>query len=202
MLSSDDFDNSYTIEEYKTLREEILARVRIQAQLEAFSLTAAGVIWGAGFVKAQSDPSPWLGVCAGLVMFAMAILASYESDAIFKLGSFIAAKYEIGAPFGLTWESTTYTSKDYKRPKFTRHSVYFCLLMIVNVIITCVVARGQYASASLPLLVTVTIALAISYPVWKIECAYNSKEAEIKKRLKNKDEKDGDSEGNGRVSVS
>jgi hypothetical protein len=183
MEKGEDFKNLYAIEEYKSLRQEILVRMNTQKQLELFSLTAAGVIWGAGYFKTQASAPLWMGTFAGLLILATGILAAYEATAIFKLGSFVAAKYEISGLFGLSWESITYTTRDTFKPRVIRHTIYYCVVMLVNVLMTLLATHTEQAWRYPHWVVTLVIGAGIYFPVKRIQVAYNTKDEQITRWL-------------------
>jgi hypothetical protein len=111
-------NNDWTLEKYRSLRSEVIERIKMQKQLEVFSLTAAALIWGGASISDVPEMALWVGVCAGLVVFACALLAAYESQAIFKTAAYIAAKFERDPQLGVCWDSMTH---DKRIPMYATH---------------------------------------------------------------------------------
>ena len=175
------------VEEYRALRKEIIERIKLQAQLEIFSLSAAGVVWGVAMFGRPGVSSLWIGICAGLLILACASLNSYESVAIFRASAYIAAKFETHPNSKLSWESFVVARKDHllKPLGVNRHVRYYVLLMMVNLLI----AMGRSAmdpkiwknwtNAVVLATILVFISFAMCFPVHEMRKAFKAKAKQI-----------------------
>lgn len=192
-------DNDWTLEEYKSLRSEVVERIKMQKQLEVFSLTAAALIWGGASISDVPEMAVWVGVCAALVIFACALLAAYESQAIFKIGAYIAAKFERDPELGLCWDSMTHDKRipmyATRRMPLNRHSIYYLMLILVNLCFSfgfaVSVGGGLQVDAStlIQAVVLVAVSASIIHPLVKNERAYSSKEQSTEKWIRILDER-------------
>ena len=179
-------DNGWTIEEYKSLRSEVVERIKMQKQLEVFSLTAAALVWGAASITDSPEMAVWIGICAGLMILASALLAAYESQAIFKIGAYIAAKFENNHQTGVCWDSVAHDKRISATNgwycKLNRHSMYYFMLTCVNILFALgfsgIAHDGLAVDSKLiaQISILITISLSMLYPIFKNEEAYASKQ--------------------------
>jgi len=177
-------NTTFAIEEYKSLRHEAVERIMMQARLEIFSLTAAATVWTAGILLSDCTFWPCIAIIAAGIILASAVLASYESCAIFRIGIYLAARYDSDPTLGLAWEKSVFVGEDVTGPKRSwgnRHVLYYSVLVCGNFALAIAVSLHTTGWADrLGILIVewtilAVISLAMVHPLKKIACAYKHK---------------------------
>jgi hypothetical protein len=121
------------LEEYKTLRDEILSRLETRSRIVNLTLVVTGAVWSVALESAAIAPMLWL---YPLLVLALATEWSFQGVSVRRLGKYIHEQIEPCIP-GLRWETF---QRGNRMPPFVSNtmrsisdSILFVLIQVVTV---------------------------------------------------------------------
>jgi hypothetical protein len=108
--------NNYSIEEYKSLREEIGRFENDVIKINQFGLTAAAVLISFTFTKAIPDALRWISLFSPCVILGpLVFLQTQRILSIWKIGRYIELSLE--PSLGFHWESVNFKFRNLDKPQ-------------------------------------------------------------------------------------
>ncbi len=156
------------MEEYKTIRQEMLLRFRWTTELFVFSVVSTGALLSWVFVKSSStETNPFLLICVGLGIVSY-IFYSYLNllQQNYDRGSYLAVFHE-GGEKGLKWHTVNRLRNELIGKKSNwgrdgkRGGFLLIILVIANILIPLLLLRDNLAMDWYLLLIIVVIALLL-----------------------------------------
>jgi uncharacterized membrane protein len=151
---------SILLEEYKTLRSEILQRLQTTNNLMTFSIMATGALLGYGMNVKEG----FIFLIPFSILIPMSYATKKEADIILFLGTYISVMIEKHMN-GLQWETFRYKFREYKSKVEKWPRMIESMIIYDSLVLSCFAMSIIYWKNSLILFIAAILPL-ILYFVW------------------------------------